>query len=341
MATNWGDVTWNEYGELVLNIYKHLPESKDDATNKPKHTYKEIDCGGECGGCVALVVDDEVVSGPPFHPNCKCSLSEEDIEEAPEHESNLGNPVGPDRNSEPQDVKWLKDALNKLGFYEPDTRAGETPDDLNEYPNQNLFDGINKFQREHGLPERGTVKPGHQTEAKINNELQHQTKEPKADFEYNGSTFKGPINAKESQYAVFDGKSLSIYDNGKKVAEFSGVAGKPGYQSPEYQNKSEKGPLPAGVYVARKKDFQEIDPVNQAIGWFGVGKWKGSTMSWGKSRVWLEPAKETNTYGRGGFSIHGGWEPGSAGCIDLTEQMDDFAKWFKNNGKDLILYVTY
>lgn len=28
-------------------------------------------------------------------------------------------------------------------------------------------------------------------------------------------------------------------------------------------------------------------------------------------------------------------------CIDLTEQMDDFAKWFKNNGKDLILYVTY
>ena len=134
---------------------------------------------------------------------------------------------------------------------------------------------------------------------------------------------------------------MSIYDNGEKVAEFSGVAGKPGYQSPEYQNKSEKGPLPAGVYVARKKDFQEIDPVNQAIGWFGVGKWKGSTMLWGKSRVWLEPAKETNTYGRGGFSIHGGWEPGSAGCIDLTEQMDDFAKWFKNNGKDLILYVTY
>lgn len=46
MATNWGDVTWNEYGELVLDIYKRPPESKDDKTNKPKHTYKEIDCGG-------------------------------------------------------------------------------------------------------------------------------------------------------------------------------------------------------------------------------------------------------------------------------------------------------
>ena len=28
-------------------------------------------------------------------------------------------------------------------------------------------------------------------------------------------------------------------------------------------------------------------------------------------------------------------------CIDLTSGMDDFAKWFKTNGKDLILYVEY
>ncbi len=75
MATNWGDATWNENGELVASIYKHPPETKDNENNKAKHTYKEIDCGGECGDCVALVVDGEVVSGPPFHPNCKCSLS--------------------------------------------------------------------------------------------------------------------------------------------------------------------------------------------------------------------------------------------------------------------------
>ena len=212
MATNWGDATWNENGELVASIYKQPPETKDNENNKAKHTYKEIDCGGECGDCVALVVDGEVVSGPPFHPNCKCSLSEQDIADAPEHESDLGNPVGPNRHSAPDDVKWLKDALNKLGFYEPDTRAGETPDDLNEYPNQNLFDGINKFQREHG---------------------------------------------------------------------------------------------------------------------------------WGKHRVWLEPSKETNTYGRSGFSIHGGEEPGSAGCIDLTSEMPGFADWFKKNGKDLIVEVKY
>ncbi len=33
--------------------------------------------------------------------------------------------------------------------------------------------------------------------------------------------------------------------------------------------------------------------------------------------------------------------PGSAGCIDLTSGMDDFAKWFKTNGKDLIIKVEY
>lgn len=75
MATNWGDATWNENGELVASIYKQPPETKDNENNKAKHTYKEIDCGGECRDCVALVVDGEVVSGPPFHPNCKCSLS--------------------------------------------------------------------------------------------------------------------------------------------------------------------------------------------------------------------------------------------------------------------------
>ena len=237
-----GDAVWNERGELVVSIYKQPPEMKDNLNNKPKHTYKKI---GECGGCVALVVDGEVISGPPFHPNCKCSLSDADIESAPEQESNLGDTVGPNRNSAPEDVKWLKEALQDLGFYEPDARAGETPEELNQYPNQNLFDAINKFQREHNLSERGVVAPGHQTEAKINNELKNQTKAPQGEFKYDGVTFDGKINPKDGQYAVFDGKTLAVYDAGEKVAEFAGVSGRPGYQSPQYQNKKDTGPIPA------------------------------------------------------------------------------------------------
>jgi hypothetical protein len=34
---------------------------------------------------------------------------------------------------------------------------------------------------------------------------------------------------------------------------------------------------------------------------------------------------ETETYGRGGFFIHGGSVPGSAGCIDLWTHMESFA----------------
>lgn len=44
MSDMWKGATWNEKGELVVNIHKE----------PPKHTYKEIDCGGDCGGCIDL-----------------------------------------------------------------------------------------------------------------------------------------------------------------------------------------------------------------------------------------------------------------------------------------------
>ena len=328
MSDIWEGAIWNKNGELVANIYKE----------PPRHTYKEIDCGGECGGCVALVVDGQVVSGPPFHKHCKCSLSQSKIDAAIEQESNMNNIVAPDRNSESADVKWLKDALLQLGFYEPDIRAGETGNSINEYPNQNLFNAINKFQREHNLSERGSVAPGHQTEAKINRELKEQTKPPKEDFVYNGNTFSGPIGIIDKQYTLFNGASLSVYEDDKKIAEWPAVSGQPEYQNPQYQNKKEVGPIPAGVYVARKKDLQNRDdygPIKKYT------SWPGGERGWGKHRVWLEPSKETDTFGRGGFSIHGGDVPGSAGCIDLTSGMPRFAEWFKNNGKDLIIKVEY
>lgn len=265
-------------------------------------------------------------------------MSQSKIDAAIEQESNMNNIVAPDRNSESADVKWLKDALLRLGFYEPDIRAGETENSINEYPNQNLFNAINKFQREHNLSERGSVAPGHQTEAKINRELKEQTKPPKEDFVYNDNTFSGPIGVIDKQYALFNGTSLSVYEDDKKIAEWPAVSGQPEYQNPQYQNKKEVGPIPAGVYVARKKDLQNRDdygPIKKYT------SWPGGERGWGKHRVWLEPSKETDTFGRGGFSIHGGDVPGSAGCIDLTSGMPGFAEWFKNNGKDLIIKVEY
>ena len=114
MSDIWDGATWNEYGELVLGIYAEPPteeieeESEDFDDDVPEHTYATVDCGGECGGCVALIVDGVVISGPPFHPHCGCSLSPQDIKNAEQHKSNLHGTVAPDRNVDMRDIKWLK-----------------------------------------------------------------------------------------------------------------------------------------------------------------------------------------------------------------------------------------
>ena len=100
-------------------------------------------------------------------------------------------------------------------------------------------------------------------------------------------------------------------------------------------------------HIVSIRELQRMSPTDWIIGWSRLlsedlgGKWPGSEYSWGNSRVWLEPSKETNTYGRDDFSIHGGWVPGSAGCIDLTSNIDNFVALFDYIGNDLIIKVEY
>ena len=340
MSDIWDEVTWNENGELVLDIYAEPPVAETDEEleeDEPEHTYATVDCGGECGGCVALIVDGVVVSGPPFHPHCGCSLSPQDIKNAEQHKSNLHGTVAPDRNVDTRDVEWLKKSLTQLDCYEPDTRAGESADNPNPYPNQKLFDAIEKFRKLHKVKEKGAVKPGHWTEVKINQEL--EKKERNKSIE--NATFEKPVNVKPGQYAVFDGKKFTLYENDKPIMSWDAVSGAKGYQSPKYQSVKDKGTIPEGTYVARQSELQHLSIKNAIIGLAGRGKWPGSEYSWGNSRVWLEPSKETNTYGRDDFSIHGGWVPGSAGCIDLTSNIDNFIALFDYMGNDLIIRVEY
>ena len=41
------------------------------------------------------------------------------------------------------------------------------------------------------------------------------------------------------------------------------------------------------------------------------------------------------------FLFMAGLIPGSAGCIDMTGQINAFASWLENTGKDLLVYVEY
>ena len=155
------------------------------------------------------------------------------------------------------------------------------------------------------------------------------------------ATFEKPVNTKPGQHAVFDGKTLTLYQDGKPVMSWEAVSGNEGFQNSKFEKIPSVGPIPTGVYVARQEKLQHITPYGLVAGVANKGTWPGSLYSWGASRIRLEASIETNTYNRDGFYIHGGWEPGSNGCIDLTSQMGDFTKWFETNGQDLIINVKY
>ncbi|WP_083681116.1 DUF2778 domain-containing protein [Archangium sp. Cb G35] len=122
------------------------------------------------------------------------------------------------------------------------------------------------------------------------------------------------------------------------------VSGRSGYQTKEHQEKADKGPIPEGEWLVSQGEYQQMPErslLDKLINELGRGGWPGGESSWGKHRIWLKPKSGTKTYGRSGFSIHGGDNPGSAGCIDLVGQMPNFVKMFRAYGKDMDLTVKY
>ena len=233
------------------------------------------------------------------------------------------------------DVIKLKKNLYKMNYYKPNKRS-EPDEKFHKYANTELITAIKDFQRDNNLPITGRISSGDETERVLNTK-----------FESHGAKFEYPVNTNKNQVAVFDGKKFTLYENDKPIMSWDAVSGAKGYQSPEYQSVKDKGTIPEGTYVARQSELQRMSPIDWIIGWSRLlsedlgGKWPGSSYSWGNSRVWLEPSKENNTYGRDDFSIHGGWVPGSAGCIDLTSNIDNFVALFEVLGNDLIIRVEY
>lgn len=71
-----------------------------------------------------------------------------------------------------------------------------------------------------------------------------------------------------------------------------------------------------------------------------------SRISWGNYRLPITPDKGNQMFGRGSFYVHGGALRGSHGCIDLTDDMEDFAKFFgvwsaSTKKKKIPLVVNY
>lgn len=148
-------------------------------------------------------------------------------------------------------------------------------------------------------------------------------------------------------YMVFDGQNLGLYRNNQQVSRLEAQSGQDGYQSARYQHIPNKGPIPEGLYYAKQSRRQNVSALDAAWGTFtGLfnidhGKWKGGPAAWGLQRVWLEPDSQTNTYGRSGFSIHGGLSKGSAGCIDIPWQTNRLSDYLDECQDIVPLFVNY
>lgn len=78
----------------------------------------------------------------------------------------LKEPFARDRSTDGGDVRLMKQALNRLGYYTPPAGSGIT-----DIPDSAVFVALKKFQGDKGVPLTGTVKPGDVTVQAFKKEL--------------------------------------------------------------------------------------------------------------------------------------------------------------------------
>ena len=168
-------------------------------------------------------------------------------------------------------------------------------------------------------------------------------KDPNCYIEFNGQ------DVDLYEYGQYDGNRLQ---NGQLQDNLNGQSGGDDYQSRIHQDVPNKGPIPEGTYYADQDQRQNITALDAVAGTgIGIanklganihrGTWNGGPISWGTSRVWLRPDANTNTYGRSGFSIHGGLTKGSAGCIDIPWQTGKLNNYLDDCQDSVPVYVKY
>ncbi|WP_185908979.1 tlde1 domain-containing protein, partial [Campylobacter troglodytis] len=161
---------------------------------------------------------------------------------------------------------------------------------------------------------------------------------------------------KNSLALKFDGRSLSILLNDKIAHSFQAVSGRAQkiddkhyftYEK-ERQALKNEGPIPEGEYYITPLSENVNDGVQywdkagiwqKLFAWLSfvdikMGSWAKATPAWGKIRIPIQPKTKLviNSKGeevlRSNFFIHGGIQAGSAGCIDLWKNNDEFFKVF-------------
>ncbi|WP_370262700.1 tlde1 domain-containing protein [Limnobacter sp.] len=134
-----------------------------------------------------------------------------------------------------------------------------------------------------------------------------------------------PACKKSAIQLYFDGKTFRIQSSIGTLKSYPAVSGRSVNGSFDYSNQRQRvanqGPIPEGNYWINPSDLWTNTPLKNIL--------RSPRSAWGDHRIAIRVYPGTNTHGRGGFFIHGGDTPGSAGCIDLTHAMNDFVKDLK------------
>jgi hypothetical protein len=172
-------------------------------------------------------------------------------------------------------------------------------------------------------------------------------------------------NLKLKSYLIFDGETLKFIRGGKVIKQWKAWSGRTywnsvtpeqllmatTYKKTDFMKVKDQGPLPEGFYTIssiqkRTKgnsltlcgnksyaqllkmywdDYAKVGDKHE----FNMGTVQDQ-IAWGNYRMPISPKSGTNTYGRGSFYLHGGGIPGSIGCVDLLDKIDEFIGVFKN-----------
>jgi hypothetical protein len=155
---------------------------------------------------------------------------------------------------------------------------------------------------------------------------------------------------------LFDGDSLIWMSDNSEIKRWDATSGvnllnaepnqwldvikKPFITTQELQKLPNFGPTPEGQYYVGKLQTSKLEKTNPFMDFvnlvFKSGQsnhdWNKNTastrISWGYYRAPIIPKSGTDTYGRSNFYVHGGALPASHGCIDLTSDMENFAKFY-------------
>ncbi|MGD2115203.1 MAG: RHS repeat-associated core domain-containing protein, partial [Acidobacteriota bacterium] len=127
---------------------------------------------------------------------------------------------------------------------------------------------------------------------------------------------------------LYDGCEVVFYDDdGNVVTRCPATSGRPGTTVAD-QDSPYRGPIPEGTYTLKPTECSggPIRSIPRRL-FFG---------DWGIYRVPLHPTDDTDTKGRDGFFMHGGEDPGSAGCVDIQDCDTFMCKWANQRPNDQI-----